>query len=233
MSIERTLLAVPARGGSKRLERKNLANLAGSPLITYTIEAALSSGLSDEVWVCTEDEEIAEVARCSGALVYSIPQDMAGDEVSSTVPCLALAAHLQLSEESFLVNLQPSSPLRLAQDVVRSVEALRDSGNESCVSVTPIDPHYFHWALVEDRFGWRMHFGDEFLRERTTLPMAMRPNGAVKAARYASVRNLGHFFSSSLSVVEMPEERSIHVATAFDLECAATYLRMRKGSSPE
>ena len=64
---ESMLCAIPARGGSKRLPRKNLRALAGKPMIAYTIEQALQSALFDEVYVCTEDREIADVVAESAA----------------------------------------------------------------------------------------------------------------------------------------------------------------------
>ncbi|MBM4184049.1 MAG: acylneuraminate cytidylyltransferase family protein [Gemmatimonadetes bacterium] len=220
------LIAIPARGGSKRLPRKNAAELAGQPMLAYTIRAALESGLSSDVFVCTEDDEIAGVAERYGARVHSIPESMAGDEVSSTVPCLSLRADLaRLGREfRYMFNLQPTSPLRSAQDLRDSMQRIEESGASFLVSVTAIDPHYFHWAMVPDTSTWRMYFRDEFLRERTQLPPVFRPNGAIKLARTAALIERNNFFGEPLVVHTMPEERSIHVATDFDLRCAEAML---------
>ena len=224
---KRVLFAIPARGGSKRLSRKNLRELNGRPMLAYTISAALESGISEAVHVCTEDDEIADTARKYGALVHRILPEMAGDEVSSTVPCLDLMSELTARGESFdyIFNLQPTSPLRSSHDLVESIRVIERSEADFLVSVTPTDPHYFHWAMVEDHEGWRMYFRDEFLRERTQLPPAFRPNGAIKLAKVAALEASGNFFGQPLAVHQMPEERSIHVATPFDMGCAAAIMK--------
>jgi len=221
------LLAIPARGGSKRLPRKNLAELGGKPLLAHTIEAARDSKLAGEVFVCTEDDEIAQAAARYGAQVFRIPEALAGDAVSSTVPCLALYESLrrQGANIDYLCNLQPTSPLRTGQDIRNAFETLTRAGSDFLVSVTPVDPHYFHWAVVEEQQGWGMFFGDKFMKERTELPPAFRPNGAIKLGRASRVKEFGHFFGRPLTVHPMPEERSIHVATSFDLSCARAVLQ--------
>jgi CMP-N,N'-diacetyllegionaminic acid synthase len=225
--MTRTLMAIPARGGSKRLPRKNVRGLGGRPMLAHTVQAAISSGLTTDVYVCTEDEEIASVAEEYGAKVHVIPETMAGDEVSSTVPCLDLYDRLIESGERFdhLFNLQPSSPLRTSEDIVDAFRTLVDSGRDYLVSVTLTDPHFFHWGMVADTGTWRMYFRDKYLMERPQLPPVFRPNGAIKLAKAAAVRSTGNFFGEPLAVHEMPEERSIHVATEFDLRCARAMIR--------
>lgn len=227
---EDVLIAIPARGGSKRLPRKNICDLGGQPMLSYTVRAALESGLSEDIYVCTEDKEIAATAEEYGARAYWIPEEMAGDEVSSTVPCLELCDHLASEGKQFeyIFNLQPTSPLRTEDDLTEALWSLEDSRSDFLVSVTPTDPHYFHWAMVMDSEGWRMHFRDEFLKERPQLPPVFRPNGAIKLARASAVKSAGNFFGQPLTVHEMPEERSIHVATEFDLLCAMAMIQKAK-----
>lgn len=226
-----TLLVVPARGGSKRLARKNLLEIAGQPMICHTISAALESQLAPEVYVCTEDDEIAYTASKAGARVFRIPPEMAEDDVSSTTPVLVLLEELmdsgRYTGESLVFNLQPTSPLRNADDIVACARALTDSNAEFALSVTEIDPHYFHWALVDNDQGWGMFFGKKYLKERIELPPVMRPNGAIKLARAGALMKTGHYFGSPTTVYEMPDERSIHVGTEFDLLCARAIAQSR------
>ena len=193
-------------------------------MICHTINAALESELAPEVYVCTEDDEIASTASEAGARVFRIPPEMAEDDVSSTTPVLALFEELRSSNvytgESLVVNLQPTSPLRSADDIVACVQALANSKAEFAVSVTEIDPHYFHWALVDSDGDWSMYFGKKYLKERIELPAMMRPNGAIKLARAEALIKTGHYFGSPMTVYEMPDERSIHVGSEFDLLCA-------------
>lgn len=223
----KVLLAIPARGGSKRLPRKNLKLLHDKPMLAYSIEAAIQSNLSDYVYVCTEDDEIATVAEKYGANVFKIPQELAEDDVSSTSPCLKLYKTLRDkgAEIDYIFNLQPSSPLRSVEDIRCAYDKLISGDADFLVSVTLIDPHYFHWAMINREKDWEMYFGKEYLKERIFLPSVYRPNGAIKLAKAEKLLAQGNYFGKHLTVYPMPEERSIHVATAFDFECAHGILR--------
>jgi len=216
------MCAIPARGGSKRLPGKNLRLLQGKPLIAHTIEVAKRSGLFDAVYVCTEDEKIAEVARGYGARVpILMPEELCGDLVASHVPCQHLAGYLAARGESAdtLVCLQPTSPLRAVIDLKAAVDKFQAGGFGFVVSVTQLDPHDFHWAAVPngDKY-WRMYFGNEFMKERPLLPAVFRPNGSIKIAQLEALAQTGHFFGERMGVVETPPERSVHVALEFDLK---------------
>lgn len=200
--------------------RKNVRELAGKPLIAYSIEAAHEAGFGD-VYVCTEDAEIADVAVRYGALVPQLmPGDLCGDLVASHIPCQFLASELCKSGRTFesLLCLQPSSPLRSPDDIRGAVDIYRKGSFDFVVSVTPIDPHYFHWAVAPaGPLYWKMYFGKEFMKERPLLPVVCRPNGSIKIARLSALGALGNFFGERLGVYETPEDRSVHVATEFDL----------------
>ena len=226
------ICAVPARSGSKRLPGKNLKPLAGRPMIAYSIDAAIETRLFDAVYVCTEDEAIADVARRHGAEVPAlVPSDLCGDLDPSHAPCQWMAKHLarQGIDKTVLLCLQPTSPLRIADDIVNGVEAFVSREHDFLVSVTPVDPHYFHWAVVPSDDGhWEMYFGQEYLKERPLLPPAYRANGSIKIARLESLGRTGHFFGPNLGTVLTPEDRSIHVATQFDFD-VCDFLLSRSG----
>ena len=222
----RPLCVIPARIGSKRLERKNVALIGGRPMLAWTVDAALESELFDAVYVSTEDDGVAAIAAELGATPHARPVHLAGDLVSATDVCLevlpARAAEDDLHDA--VVCLQPSSPLRDASDIRGSWERFVETGADTLVSVTPIDPHYFHWAVEPNGEWWRMHFGDRFLVERPLLPPVHRPNGAIKIGLSAVLAAERNFFGPRLTTFEMPEERSVHVAERFDLRVAETIL---------
>lgn len=227
------MCAIPARGGSKRLSRKNVRDLAGKPLIAYSIEAARDSGLFGEVYVCTDDAQIAEVAVRYGALVPRLmPEDLCGDLVASHVPCQFMASEISKAGHSFesLLCLQPSSPLRSPEDIRGAVNLHQQGTFDFVVSVTPIDPHYFHWAVVPTgETYWKMFFGTEYLKERPLLPVVCRPNGSIKIAKLSALSSVGNFFGERMGVFETPEMRSVHVATEFDLRICEAILNHEKG----
>ena len=215
----RLLCAIPARRGSKRLHDKNIVPLGGRPMLAYTVDAAIESELFERVYVSTEDDAIAQLAGELGATPHHRPRQLAGDLVSATDVCLDAFEAAGGSYEA-IVCLQPSSPLRDARDVRGAWEAFAASGADFLVSVTPIDPHYFHWALEPDGEWHHMVFGERYLVERPLLPPRYRPNGAIKIGRSGPLAERRDFFGPRLAVYEMPEERSVHVAEAFDLRLA-------------
>jgi CMP-N-acetylneuraminic acid synthetase len=228
----RPLCVIPARIGSKRLPRKNIMALHGQPMLAYTIEAAFDSGLFEQVIVSTEDEEIAHVARQFGAAAHQRPEELAGDLVSATDVCLQVADVLEAGGRRFesLVCLQPSSPLRHGEDIRTAWERYVAADADYLVSVTSVDPHYFHWAVHETDQGWGMYFGEQFLMERPLLPPVYRPNGAIKIGRIELLRKTRNFFGEGLEVSFIPEERSVHVAEKFDFDLAHHLLaRPREG----
>lgn len=220
---------IPARRGSKRLPEKNLLPLAGKPMLAHSIEAALGSGLFEEVVVSTEDTGIAGVAAQYGAVVHERAPDLAGDLVSATEVCLDVyETRLRAGERhEVVVCLQPTSPLRTAEDVCGALEVFRSREADFLVSVTLIDPHFFHWALHPKGEWWEMFFGDRFMRERPLLPPVVRPNGSIKIARAQSLCERRNFFGPRLAVYETPAERSIHVAEQSDFDYAAFLLSQR------
>lgn len=221
------ICTIPARAGSKRLARKNLRELAGKPLIAYSIEAALATGLFDQVYVCTDDDQIAQTAIRFGARVPElVPAELCGDLVASHIPCQYIAGRIPAGRSiDSLLCLQPSSPLRSAQDICNAVEKLMQGQFDFVVSVTPVDPHDFHWAVVPGEGDyWKMFFGTQYQKERPLLPPVYRPNGSVKVAKLAALAATGHFFGQRMGVIETPLERSVHVAVEFDLKLCETIL---------
>lgn len=223
------LCVIPARIGSRRLPRKNIRELAGKPMIAYSIEGAIKSKLFEKVYVATDSQDIAQIAQGYGAdIPYLLPSELAQDDVSSLEPCLHIADYLeqQGKKQKFLFCVQPTSPLRMVRDFRESWRIFQDKKLNFLVSVTPIDPHYFHWAM-EEKQGWHMFFRKRFLKERIYLPEFYRPNGAIKIGKIAALRRAHSFFGRNLAVYHMPEERSVHVATEFDFKIAEMLIEER------
>lgn len=227
------LCVIPARGGSKRVPRKNIKDLAGKPMIAYSITAAEETRLFDDIYVATDDEEIADTSREYGATVpYLMPDELCGDMVASHQPAQHLAESLaeEGDERETLVLLQPTSPLRVPADIEDGLKTFHGENYEFTISVTHIDPHYFHWAMKERDDGyWEMHFGEKYIQERPTLPDRYRPNGSVKIATLDALRAEGNFFGEKCGAFKTPQRRSIHVGTEFEFEIAEALLSQREG----
>lgn len=130
---------IPARGGSKRVPRKNLKTLAGKPLISWTIEAALKSNCLDDVIVSTEDEEIAEISQSIGAKVpFLRPQELATDKATRNEVVKDVLE--KINGFDFIILLQPTSPLRKSAHIDEAFKKLYISNRINCVSVKEQKP---------------------------------------------------------------------------------------------
>jgi CMP-N-acetylneuraminic acid synthetase len=131
---------IPARGGSKAIPGKNLAPVAGKPLLSWTVEAAQGAQTLTRVVVSTDSDEIGAAARSRGAEVIERPAELAGDET----PMLEVVRHAlgALGGCDVLVLLQPTSPLRRSEHVDEAVRLLRETGADAVVSVVEV-PHQF------------------------------------------------------------------------------------------
>jgi CMP-N-acetylneuraminic acid synthetase len=129
---------IPARGGSKRLPRKNILPFAGRPLLVWSIAAAVAAPSLDDVWVTTDDDEIADVAKAYGAKVIRRPPELAAD-TSSTFDAIvhALGAiRIEGFDVEAVATLQPTNPLRPVSMIEEAVMRFRSVSCDSLISVS-------------------------------------------------------------------------------------------------
>lgn len=134
----KAIAVITARGGSKRIPRKNVRNFCGRPIIAYSIEAALSSGVFDTVMVSTEDEEIAEIARNYGAEVpFMRSAETAGDYATTNEVLMeVIDAYAEKGEKYDVVcGIYPTAPLLSADRIRKAVELLQDKLADSVIPV--------------------------------------------------------------------------------------------------
>ena len=133
------LAIIPARGGSKRIPRKNIKLFCGKPMIAWSIEAALASGCFDRVIVSTDDAEIADVARAHGAEVPFMRPPELSDDHTGTIPVVAHAVGWigqHVGPVEFACCLYATAPFVLAQDLRQGLEVLQHSGAQYAFTVT-------------------------------------------------------------------------------------------------
>lgn len=224
------LAIVPARGGSKGLPRKNVLDLAGQPLIGWTLAAAAESAYLDRCIVSTDDDEIAEVARRHGGDVpFMRPADLATDD-ADTFDAIRHAIE-RLPGYGITVILQPTSPLRITADIDRAIELMVQQDAPSCVSVVEPAKSPF-WSYRIDGHRLRPLFDAQYSRmRRQALPPAYALNGAVYVASTPWLLAHGNCLGDDTVAYVMPAERSIDIDTAFDLELAAFYHSHRSSAA--
>jgi N-acylneuraminate cytidylyltransferase len=214
------LCLVPARGGSKRFPRKNIAALHGKPLLAYTVEAGLDSGLFDEVLVSTDDEEIAAVARRYGGTVPSLrPAEFATDAARIVHVCLHTLDLLESQGRTYdtLCVLQPTCPLRTAADIREAWTLFERTDAPFLLSVTTFE-HPPFWALARDADGTlRPVYGPDALLRSQDLPDVVRPNGAIALARVDALRRERTFYGAGMVGFLMPRLRSFDIDEPDDL----------------
>jgi len=212
----RVLAIIPARGGSKGVPRKNIRDVAGKPLIAWTITAAKKSRYVDRVVVSTDDLEIAEVAaRYGGEVPFLRPAELARDDTPGIAPVLHAVETVTPAYE-VIVLLQPTSPLRSAADIDSAIRTMVDGGAKACVSVVEPDKSPY-WMYSLDGAGRMKPLLEGEYACRQEIPAVYALNGAVYVAeRRWLLENRGFMGEETLAYV-MPKERSVDIDTETDL----------------
>ncbi|MDM7322334.1 MAG: acylneuraminate cytidylyltransferase family protein [Gammaproteobacteria bacterium] len=228
MGRPEVLALIPARGGSKGLPGKNIRPLGGKPLIKWSIEAAQTSRLVSQVVVSSDDPAILEVARAAGAETPFIrPQELAQDDTPSIDVVFHALDHLPMVE--WLVLLQPTSPLRTAEDIDQAITRCLEAGAPACVSVT--EPSALPWWMFTVNTSGRLApFLEDGQRpqRRQEAPTLYALNGAIYLARVDWLRQTRSFLTEETVAHVMPAERSVDIDTALDFRMAECLLMIQR-----
>lgn len=218
IETDKTIAIIPARGGSKGIPGKNIRAVAGSPLISWTIRAALKASSISRVIVSTDDDEIAAVALAEHAEVVRRPQELADDNASSEAALLHVLETLHdrgEKESPAIAFLQCTSPLTLPADIDGTVAAvLRD--NADC-AFTAARTHRFLWRY--DEHGNATGINHEVAKRQRRQDRAREfvETGAVYAMRTSGFRSAKHRFFGRVAIYEVPTTRSLEVDDPDDL----------------
>lgn len=223
MSVRnRPLCLIPARGGSQRLPRKNIALLAGKPLLAYAIEVARESHVFDTICVSSEDEEILEVAHEYGAdHVLQRPAELATETVQVKQVCVYLLEHFAAQGRAYaeFAVLLPTNPLRAAYDIQAAYELFKREDANVCMSLVS-------YAHPPQRAVWVPHryvepyFGLRHMQPTQLLDQTFRHDGSILFAKSEAFLREQEFYGSKVVPYFMPAERSVDIDSAFDLAWA-------------
>ncbi len=231
-SSDLPLITIPARSGSKRLPHKNTLSLHGKPLFYYSVKAALEAAITPEIYVLSDSSKTLALAQHYGAKPFLLPSALADDTSGVVKASLYLVEELGKKGHYFkdLICLQPTSPLRTAEDLKQSYSQFKEKEVDTLVSVSEVDPHYFHWAVESssDQKFAKLYFGEKFLKPRQELPPMYFPNGAVKIAKINVLQNQQHFFGKKMAAYIMPQEQSIHISTRVDFDLCSLLMKRKK-----
>jgi CMP-N,N'-diacetyllegionaminic acid synthase len=223
MLSRKTFLAIiPARGGSKRLPRKNVLDLCGKPLIAYTIEAGLKSRYIDKVLVTSDDDEILAISEKFGAETIKRPDELATD----TATTFDAVHHTidNFEKYDYVVLLQPTSPLRDEKHIDEAIELLKKKKADSIISVCEMD-HSPLWSNTLPNDGNMNNFlRDEVLNKRSQdLEKYYRLNGAIYICQSDKLLEEKRFFlKENIFAYVMDRKSSIDIDDEIDFKMAQT-----------
>jgi CMP-N,N'-diacetyllegionaminic acid synthase len=221
MYKNKTFLAIiPARGGSKRLPRKNILDLCGKPLVTWSIEAGLKSKYTDKVIVSSDDDEILEISKKFGAETIKRPNKLANDTATTFDAIKHTIENIQ--EYDYIVLLQPTSPLRNASHIDEAIELLEGKNADAVISVCEMD-HSPLWSnTLDNSLSMNGFLRDEILNKRSQdLEKYFRLNGAIYVCKTDKLLEEKSFFlKENIFAYVMDRKSSIDIDKEIDFVLA-------------
>jgi len=212
------LAIIPARGGSKRLPRKNILDLNGKPLIVYSIETGLNSKYIDKVIVTSDDDEILNISKKLGVSTIKRPDVLASDTATSFD---ATKHTIENSDKyDYVILLQPTSPLRNYTHVDEAIELLDQKNADAIVSVCEME-HSPLWSnTLDDSLSMNGFLRDEVLNKRSQdLEKYYRLNGAIYICKTDKLLEEESFFlKENIFAYIMDRESSIDIDDEIDFQ---------------
>ncbi len=231
MTDLRVVGIITARGGSKGVPRKNLAQLSGRSLLSYTAQSALSAGRLSRVIVSTDDQEIAdEAGRCGLDVPFRRPSELAMDN-TPTLPVLQHAVRWLEEHDDDAYDavclLQPTHPFRRGEDIDRCIELLQDSGADAVVTIARVPDEYNpHWTYFMDSGGrLNLSTGETApIPRRQDLPPAYHREGSVYVTRRDVLINDNSLYGQRLMGLLVDADERVNIDSPADLEQAKVVL---------
>lgn len=211
----KTVSLILARGGSKGIPQKNIKELNGAPLISYTIEASLNSSV-DETWVSTDCQDIRDIALEHGASVIKRPNKFATCNSKNEDALLHFAEN---SEFDVLVSIQPTSPLLLAEDINGGLKMI----DENCDSVFSATKEHWvpRWTTDNQPLNWSIY--NRPMRQE--MPDTYIENGAFWITSKKQLLKSKLRYSGKIKPYCMPVKRSFQIDTLEDFDLIDTIMR--------
>ena len=214
---------IPARGGSKGIPNKNLAEVDGKSLVTRAIHSAVQSGVVDFVVVSSDDPAILNEATKAGAVTINRPANLASD--SAAIEDAITHALQTFSKDhqvpATLVLLQPTSPLRQSSTISDAVRLFTENGNVGSVfGVIEAEHHPYKTLIATDAIVQPMRTIEDLSRSRQELPKAYRQSGSIYVVGVQDFLTNNSLFISPVRWIEVSSEEAIDIDTPADLETA-------------
>jgi N-acylneuraminate cytidylyltransferase len=220
---------IPARGGSKRIPRKNVRSFAGKPMMTYSIERALESGLFARVIVSTDDDEIADIATARGAEVpFRRPADLADDHATTLDVMHHAVSWLRAGgiDMTAVCCIYATAPFISSVDLVRGLERFVSGGWSYVFAATTFAYPIFRSFQMESGGGLRMLFPQHALTRSQDLPTALHDAGQFYWGQPQSWLDRVAIFGAQSAIVQIPSWRVQDIDTPEDWQRAELIARL-------
>lgn len=221
----RRIAIIPARSGSKGLKDKNIIDLCGKPLIAYSIEAALETGLFDHVIVSTDSEHYAEVAQHYGAEVMMRGEALSNDKATTFMVLEDILKNRLQESIDYFVLLQPTSPLRTSKHITEAIEKFESKIEHFDFLVSMKEAEHAKVLVnpIDDDESLK-YFDTDFSNYRRQGYKDYSPNGAIFIAKPDSYLEQKHFFGAKALSYIMSAEDSVDIDGALDLIIAKSII---------
>ncbi len=229
---KKILAVIPARGGSKGIPKKNIIDLAGKPLLAWTIEASLNSKYITKTVVSSDDDEILNNAQKYNASIIKRPKYLALDKSASEPVLIQAIESLEDEVFDYVILLQPTSPLRDSSDIDKAFEILFESEASALISVSNIDNKILK-AFKEGKNNFIKPISNTaypFMR-RQDLPQTFISNGAIYIIETKEFLKKKILYTDKTIAFKMDTIKSIDIDTIEDLHRASKYLQIREDTN--
>jgi CMP-N,N'-diacetyllegionaminic acid synthase len=228
LPMSKTIALIPARGGSKGIQYKNIALLADKPLLSYSIVAAKAANVFDKIYVSSEDARILATAKEYGADLVDRSISLAQDHSSTNAVIEEFIAQQELKNEDIIVLLQPTSPLRTAEHIQSALKLFKNHTECAALkSVCAADNKYLYAFLGANPYLTPVSPTHMKISRRQDLPDIYLPNGAIYIFSVAQFQRNQSIPEINVIAYVMSEADSIDIDTHSDLEKAEFYLTKR------
>lgn len=221
-----------ARGGSKGLPGKNIKKLANKPLICYSIDSALSAPSISEVFVSTDDSNIASIARVCGATIIDRPKELAADDTPEWLAWRHAITWVSEKYGSFdkFVSLPATSPLRSIEDIERAINKIDADDADICIAITPANRSpYFNMVKRNSEDYVELVLTPECeVNRRQDAPQIFDITTVIYVSTPEFIKESFGLFSGKVVSIEVPKNRAVDIDDIYDFNLAESIVLSNK-----
>lgn len=232
MVTKKTIAIIPARGGSKRIPKKNIIDFFGKPIISYTIENSINSKVFNRIIVSTDSEEIAEISKIYGAEAPFLRIENADDKTpvsEATLFSLNQAEAYYGEKYDIVAQLMPNCPIRNKFDIIKAYQNFLDKDYDSQISCFKFNFMNPWWAFkMNSDYSGEKLFKDALKQRSQDLDELYCPTGAIWFAKCDILKKTKTFYSPEYKYFEIDWKSGVDIDNYDDLEFAKAVMLMNK-----